>query len=220
MGRHLFTRFNRAATRPRGRHRPTATAVAAVASVVAVVGASACGDEGGAATTDPSTTVASTSTTVPPMTALADADVGQVSVPPPGSFDDPARLVGVRVGHHDGYDRVVFELEGDLPGYDVAYLEGPLYEDGSGDVVETAGTDVLSVRMTPASGVVLSPDGVEEIYKGERRIEGDGDPVLEVVSAGDFEAQITWGIVVDRQRPFQVSRLESPNRLVVDVANV
>lgn len=216
MGRHLFTRFGRAAAPPRGRYRPTVTAVTAV---VALVGVGACGEVNGATMTDPSTTVPSTSTTLPPMTALADAGIGQVSVPPPDGVEEAARLVGVRVADQDGYDRVVFELEGDLPGYDVAYLDGPLYEQGSGDVVETASSDVLSVRMTPASGVVLLEDGIEQVYTGERRIEGDGDPVLEVVSAGDFEAQITWGIVVDRERPFQVSRLESPNRLVIDVAN-
>lgn len=218
MGRHLVNRSVRAVAAPRNRRWPRATAATAGAALVALVGAGACGEDGSATTTDPSTTVPSTSTTLPPLTALAEADTAQVSVPAPDGAEEPARLVGVRVGDHDGYDRVVFELEGDLPGYDVGYLEGALYEEGSGERVETASSDVLSVRMTPASGVVLLDDGIEQVYTGEQRIEGDGDPVIEVVSAGDFEAQITWGIVVDGQRPFQVSRLEAPNRLVIDVA--
>jgi len=220
MGRHLFNRSGGAALSSQHRRWSVATGAAAVAGLVAVAGAGACGDANGSTTTDPTTTVASTSTTLPPLTALVDADTSPVSVPAPSGAEEPARLVGVRVSGQDGYDRVVFELEGDLPGYDIGYLDGPLYEDGSGDVVEVVGGEVLSVRMTPASGVAVTADGVEEFYNGERRITGDGEPVLEVVRAGDFEAQLTWGIVVDAQRPFQVSRLEAPNRLVVDVANL
>ena len=41
--------------------------------------------------------------------------------------------------------------------------------------------------------------------------------VVELVRTGGFEAVLTWAAGVDEQRPFKVSPLESPARLVIDV---
>jgi hypothetical protein len=46
-----------------------------------------------------------------------------------------------------------------------------------------------------------------------------GYPTLKQVSiAGDFEAVLSFGIGLDRTAGFQVTRLRSPDRVVVDVA--
>lgn len=209
--------------------RRTGVLVAASAVVIALA-AGGCGggdetadddvvaaDDAGSGSTDGSGSSSSSSSTSTSSTVLEGADTAPVSVPAPAM--DPAQLVGVRVGSHDGYDRVVFEFRGGVPGYDVAYLDGPPTEDGSGRPVEVAGDAVLSVRMTPASGVRFSPDGYEATYTGPDRLEGeDLGSILEVVRAGDFEAQSTWLLGTSSERPFVVSTLEEPARLIVDVA--
>src|SRR5436853_278329 len=64
-----------------------------------------------------------------------------------------ALLQRVAIGHHDGFDRVVFEFrDPGLPGYRVEYVPPPLKEDGSGDPVDVAGNAFVVVRMEPASG--------------------------------------------------------------------
>jgi hypothetical protein len=161
-------------------------------------------------------TAPSTSSTSAPVAQLQGASTAPVSVPMPDV--DPARLVAVRIGSHAGYDRVVFELDGDLPGYDVGYLDGPVTEDGSGEPIAVDGSAVLSVRLAPASGAIIGVDEVVQTYVGPDRITGDGEPVTEVVRAGDFEAQSTWAIGVDGMRPFTVSTLEGPTRIIVDVS--
>ena len=112
------------------------------------------------------------------------------------------------------------EFDGDLPGYDVGYLDGPPREDGSGEEVAVEGDRILSVRMTPASGVVLGPDSVTETYTGPDRITAaSGGVVTEVVQLGDFEAQLTWAIGTIGGQRFKVTTLSDPTRLVVDVVN-
>ncbi len=201
---------------------------AAVACLSLVAVAGACGDSDDAGddeTTTSSSTTSSTSSTsttegTSPSTpgGLEGAGTTPVSVPYP--VIDPAQLTDVTVGSHDGYDRVVFTFDGELPGYDIGYLDGPLTQDGSGDPIEIGGTNTISVRVSPASGAKLDGEQVEMTYDGPDRIEGPGNPVVEVVRAGDFEAQITWAIGVDGERPFKVSTLTGPTRIVVDVAAV
>ena len=130
-------------------------------------------------------------------------------------------LTDVRVARHEGFDRVVFEFEGEVPGYDVRYVEPPITEDGSGDELEVAGEAFLAVVMQPASGFDLSGEG-EETYTGPTRIEGvdAGTSVIrEVVRTGDFEAVLGWVIGISDRVDFRVDALEAPGRLVVDVRN-
>lgn len=213
MGRRFFDTW-----RVHGRRSAAAT-FAAVVMLGAV--SSGCGDDTASPasplSSSTASTAASTSTTTPPATQLQGASTSAVSVPMPQV--DTAKLVAVRIGSHDGYDRVVFELEGELPGYDIGYLEGPVIQDGSGDPVEVAGDAVLSVRLAPASGVVIGVDEVTQTYVGPDRITGDRDPVTEVVRTGDFEAQSSWAIGVTAEQPFAVSTLSSPTRIIVDVAS-
>ncbi len=202
---------------------------AAVACLSLVAVAGACGDsddagdgDGTTSSTSSSTTSSTTSTSTTEGTSpstpggLDGAATTPVSVPYPQI--ETAQLTDVTVGAHDGYDRVVFTFDGELPGYDIGYVDGPVTEDGSGDPIEVGGTAAISVRMSPASGALLTGEQVEMTYTGPNRVEGPGNPVVEVVRAGDFEAQLTWAIGVEGEQPFKVSTLTGPTRIVVDVA--
>lgn len=174
---------------------------------------------GGADTSSDGGSSGSSTSTSTPGADLAGASTDRKEADPSNPAMEPAELTRVRVGAHEGYERVVFEFQGELPGYDVGYLESDPVEDGSGDPIDIKGTEFLSVRIFPASGVRLSDDSYETIYTGPKRLSGAGAPVLEVVRSGDFEAQVTWDIGLDSQRPFVVSTLSSPPRIVVDVAD-
>ena len=78
------------------------------------------------------------------------------------------------VGSHEGYDRVVFQFRDGVPGYRVEYVDPPLHEDGSGNVVELDGNAFVVVRMEPASGFDLSVPEGELVYTGPRRLPGPG----------------------------------------------
>lgn len=135
---------------------------------------------------------------------------------PGGGGAKRARLVDVRVGAHEGFDRIVLEFKGqDVPSYRIGYVDPPVRQDGSGNKVDVAGNAFLELRTTPASGRTAHG---ERTYEGPRRVPGGSASVVtEVVRTGDFEANLAWVAGVDRRRPFAFAFLEDPLRLVVDV---
>jgi hypothetical protein len=136
--------------------------------------------------------------------------------------DGTALLERVAVARHEGYDRVVFQFRNGLPGYRVAYVDPPLYEDGSGDPVAVAGSAFVLVRMEPASGFDLETGEGELVYTGPRRIAAASAgtaTVREVVRTGDFEAVLSWAVGLGDRVDFRVLTLDGPPRLVVDFRN-
>ncbi len=154
-----------------------------------------------------------------PTTGLPGAALTPVSTPPgdngPGLT---ALLRDVRTGRHDAFERVVFEFAGDvLPGYAVQYVSPPFVADPSGEPVDVAGDAFLAVRMVWASGFDLSGD-LGQVYTGPTRLTVGAPVVAELVQTGDFEAVLNWVIGVNGRRPFRVSTLVDPVRLVIDVS--
>jgi hypothetical protein len=124
-------------------------------------------------------------------------------------------LVGIRASHHTGpqggFDRVVFDFRGGLPGHRVRYVDR-LVADGSGKPVRVAGRAVLQVRLSPAdahtgSGAPTAP----------RRVAFALPNVMTAVRSGDFEAVTTYGLGLAKRTPFRVFTLRDPARVVVDV---
>jgi hypothetical protein len=143
----------------------------------------------------------------PPFPESTDPQTAE----PTGEWD--LQLVDVRVGEHDGFDRVVLELSGTAtPGWGVAWSDEALAE-GSGDVVPLEGDHVLTIS---ASGTAMPEPGSFEV---PARL-GPAGAVAEVQVNGWFEGytQVFAGVEGD-ERPFRVFTLTDPPRLVVDVAD-
>ena len=180
------------------------------------------GQVGPVATTATTSTSSSTTTSTDTTTTAVkpNAGLGGASTSPtthPVSAHT-AYLTAVRAGTHPGFDRVVFDFQGGLPGFRVAYVDRPVREDGSGRLVDVDGAGVLEVRMERAATARLSGEGIDHTYQGPRRIRPSGtETVLEVVEIGDFEAVLRWVIGSRHVVPFKVTTLASPSRLVVDL---
>src|SRR3954470_3968877 len=66
------------------------------------------------------------------------------------SPDARVTVSDIRVGTHDGFDRVVFEVGGTgTPGWDVRYVDQASSQ-GSGEPIDVAGEAVLQVTLTGA----------------------------------------------------------------------
>ncbi len=149
---------------------------------------SACAGGGSTSAGPESTAAGTTSDTVPATTTAptTTAPTTTTTAPPPGppfglapaagapSGGGLALLQAVRVGGHEGYDRIVFELlPGPVPGYRIRYVRPPIIADPSGQTVRVAGNAFLSIRLEPASGFDLTgPRG--QVYTGPARISGSG----------------------------------------------
>ena len=178
------------------------------------------------------TTAGQTATATPTVTATATATPTPTPEgvdPLQGASTDPvvakatnteiALLTGVRAARHEGYDRVVFEFDGEVPGYDVRYAEGPVTEDGSGDEVRVDGEHVVIVRMENALDADLSKEGAPLTYRGPMRFSPSTPVVAELVRTGGFEGVLTWAVGLRDRVDFRVTTLRSPARLVVDFRN-
>lgn len=125
----------------------------------------------------------------------------------------PSRLVDVRSARHDGFDRVVFEFDGLVPGYHLEYVDKPVRRCGSGDPTAVAGDGWLEVRLTPADA--HDTEGKALIASRERKL--DHAVLKELEQTCDFEAHVTWVLGLASPNHFRVLELSSPARLVVDV---
>jgi hypothetical protein len=119
----------------------------------------------------------------------------------------------LRVGEHDGYDRIVLEFAGDaLPGYRIQYLDGPAEQCGSGLPVALEGDAVLQITLN--NTVAHDEDGSTVADRNPM----PGFPtLLEVEGTCDFEGIVGWAAGLDSMQPFRVTELSSPARLVIDV---
>lgn len=146
------------------------------------------------------------------------ADAGDGWVTPPVRVEKPdarqAVLRDVRTARHEGYDRIVFEFEGEVPGHTILYRDPPM-ACGSGDVVDVGAPAALEVAMTPA----VAHDEAGRITLGAREI-SPGLPVLRSARITcDFEGIVAWVLGLERRVTVRVMTLESPARLVVDLSH-
>ena len=173
------------------------------------------GEDDPTVTADGSTSSTSTTTTAPETTTTV-FNGGPLPVEAPATTTR-AYLADIRVASHDGYDRVVFEFEDSVPGYRVEVTRRPVTEDGSGDPVAVAGSDLVLVRMDNAQTARITGEKVTPVYKGPRRVQTKGAIVQEVVDTGDFEGVVSWVVGLGRAPAgVKVTTLTSPFRLVVD----
>lgn len=121
--------------------------------------------------------------------------------------------VALRVGDHEGFDRVVLEMTGaGTPGWHVAYVPEAI-ADGRGDRLDIDGDAVLEVRV---SGTRYPEEG-EEHYDGPMELDGE-DVIEEVRYVGTFEGLTQLFIGVDDgPQQFRVFALAEPARLVIDI---
>nr|MDQ3805703.1 hypothetical protein [Acidobacteriota bacterium] len=126
----------------------------------------------------------------------------------------PALLRVVRTASREKFDRVVFEFEGArLPGYHVEYVDRPVRQCGSGEVVPVAGDAWLRVRLTPANAHTEA--GQPTVKDRARRLNYPN--LKELKALCDFEAEVEWVLGLASPNRYRVLELTNPARLVIDV---
>ncbi len=181
------------------------------------------GDTGTSAATPPA------DQTRPPDTNVCDAERGWGTGALEGSASmsqAPAYLV--RVGRHDCYDRVVFDINGgDEVGYAVRYVS-VVAADPAGEPVPVDGGAALQVViMAPILGADSqghqpgrTPPAVGAAMVEPAAISGWAS-LTAVKFAGSFEGQFSFAVGVTEKRPFRV--LVTSDRyyrhVVVDLAH-
>ncbi len=128
-------------------------------------------------------------------------------------------VTDVRIGSHDGFDRVVFEIhdagDGGEVGWYLDYVDEARAQ-GSGQRVDVDGDAVLEVGVRNVALPPQLPDDVE-VWDESPLAGPDGDGIVEVVDGNVFEGQHQFFVGATDERPYVVERLDDPQRLVIDV---
>ena len=158
-------------------------------------------------TTTPTTTFVTTTSVVGSIATVTNTEI--VGDPGPN-------LTDVRIGDHESFVRVVFDLTGSgTPLYIVGYASPP-FTATSGDAVPVAGTAFLEVHISPA--LRYDFDTLEPTYTGDLVLDPGFAPIEQIVFVDDFETAMLWVIGLTAEKPFTVTVMQDPLRLVVDIA--
>jgi hypothetical protein len=186
-----------------------------------------CGGNGTseAASSSSATSSTSAATETPTGDAVQDGGTGDEAPDFPAdaepdtaeaSADALVTVTDIRIGAHDGFDRVVFEVGGaGTPGWDVRYVDAASSQ-GSGAPVDVVGDAILQVTLTGAG--YPFDTGVEEYARGPLT-SADTSVVGEVVWDATYEGTSVAFVGTTGELPFRVYALADPTRLVVDVAH-
>jgi len=148
----------------------------------------------------------------------AEATVGGLTEGPIEETADLVELpllVAVRAGRNKDFDRVVFDFEGSVPGYLVQYVH-ELSQDGTGNPIPLRGRAVVQIVIRPAAA--HRDDGTPTRTGPLPALRGFA-AFRQIADAGDFEAQLTWGIGVAARTGLRAFTLTGPSRVVVDVGH-
>lgn len=159
-------------------------------------------------------------TATPEASATAGPFTGgttPVTATPPAGLTAPV-VQAMRAAAQDGYDRLVFEFAGDkVPGYSVQY-DTKAVACGSGQDLTafigggTAPAAMLIVKMQPANA--HNDSGAPTI---PRDLSVNLSSIKRAFGICDFEADVTYAVALSAEKPFKVSTLNNPPRLVIDV---
>jgi hypothetical protein len=178
-------------------------------------------------TTTPATITVASATTVPATTIQTPpaSEPADECEPPAGrdTFNDGypnqmSSLVGsdIRTGAHPCFERVVIELagQGDMPGVRVEYVDDPVLLSPSDRTVDIDGDATLVISVA-----AWMPSMEREGYAGPTDFRPTNVSLIrEVRQIENFEGLTAWAIGLEDERDFEVSYLDAPPRIVVDIA--
>lgn len=202
---------------PVGSYSRWKLSAAALAAALSVTGLAACSTHEASAPND-AVASASTHSELP----SAPASSSNAGLTPLGDANKEAKtqrpeksesiVTGVRVGHHETFDRVVFDIEGTgTPGWFVGYTSSPTQQ-ASGNPIQVRGKAALNVNI---DGTLLPFElGKQDPQIGT--VQGAGN-ITEVKSAGTVEGRSQFVIGLDAEHPYSVQIVPDPTRVVIDI---
>lgn len=140
------------------------------------------------------------------------SDAPAEAAPADGSY---LGIKDVRIGSHDGFDRIVIEFMGEgEPGYWVRYEDMPTQQ-GSGNPISVGGAHKLAIDVR-GTGYPFDFN-VDDYPNGPVKPEGTS-AISEVRGFGTFEGTTQYVAGIDGERPaFKVFKAKNPTRLIIDI---
>ena len=122
-------------------------------------------------------------------------------------------VTGIRYASHpqEGYDRLVLDIPGALPGYSAKYV-AQVRRDGSDQPVTLPGSHYLLIVLNPAS--VHRENGTATV-SGTHRI--DLPMIKSYAVVGDYEGYVSVALGLNGKAGYRIGELKG--RIFIDVAS-
>ncbi|HXH22175.1 MAG TPA: hypothetical protein VNN10_09105 [Dehalococcoidia bacterium] len=175
-----------------------------------------CNDDG--AGNDPPASPTAPATTIildPGVDARPGSTEALIVQPVPNPPTGIIIQVATRIGLHPesgGWDRIVFEFDRGIPPARVTYVKDVI-ACGSGEPVRVQGQAFLAVQMTTAR----AHNDAGNSTLPSRQLAGQGGVIQEARLYCDFEAHLDWAIGLRDTKPYKITLLLDPPRLVIDI---
>ncbi|TCC48609.1 hypothetical protein E0H75_18645 [Kribbella capetownensis] len=195
-------------------HRITRKTILAAVACLAIPAAAVAAPAVIGSTSAPRTTSTAT-------LAAASCPTGWGSLPEANNRMTQAPVTAVRTGRHACFDRLVVDIRGRVPGYDVRYVSN-VFTDGAGHLVPLRGGAKLQLVVHAPSYDAAGRSTYNPATPRELSTVAGYSTFRQVALAGSFEGQTTFGVGVRARLPFRVFTLAGPGsntRLVLDVAH-
>jgi hypothetical protein len=129
-----------------------------------------------------------------------------------------ASITNVRTGQHNCFDRMVIDLNGSAPSYNISYVS-EFNADGSGmSIPLQGGAKLRIIASAPAYDSNGNPTYRATVGRSLPNINLTGYQTFrDLKYGGSFEGQTSFGLGVRARLPFRVFQLDQ--RLVIDVAH-
>ena len=128
-----------------------------------------------------------------------------------GAASAAGTVTGIRIAHHDGYDRLVIDFSSGttaVPQYDLTRQNSSTFvRDASGQPVTLEGS--AGIRAVLRNSDIAS--GVPSDLKPRL------PEIREIANIGNFERVVSYGVGLKTAACFRVLELSGPTRLVIDV---
>lgn len=119
-------------------------------------------------------------------------------------------IAELRAGLQEGYDRVIFEFEGEVASYVIGYV-AQVVEDGTGEAVSLEGAAFIQVDLINVPDEPRAPQGT---------VTPELPAIVQIVGAGaGLDNTAHYGIGTPEAAGFRVLTLTEPSRLVIDIAH-
>ena len=134
---------------------------------------------------------------------------------PVASAQGHAELTNIRTGKHDGYERVVLDLNG-LPSNSMSREATEVSNCASGNPVPMAGNEILETMFF---GAASYDENFNPTYTGPRNFVPQGlTNVKGIAFTCDFEATMGIAVSYDNTNSWhKVFTLTNPDRVVIDI---
>lgn len=143
-------------------------------------------------------------------------DLGQwtaASVSRIHNYEGELLLTGIRVAKNNGFDRLVFEFKAGMPNYQIHFERGPAFENTAERKIRVRGRFFITINLQtlpyPESDSKYADVKLPERVRGMKLF-------TQMKEIEWFEGVRFFAVGLDLKRPFRVTELKNPSRLVID----